>query len=149
MRIGSFSFLVGCFFAVSGFPAHGEDWPQFRGPSLSGRSPDTTLPIKWSDTENLGWKAKLPGPGSSSPIVVGKKVFVTCYSSYGTGGSSDEQKNLRRHLVCVDAESGKELWSKSVASMLPEDNFRGFLVQHGYASHTPASDGERVYCFFG
>ena len=27
--------------------------------------------------------------------------------------------------------------------------FRGFLVQHGYATHTPASDGERVYCFFG
>jgi len=149
MRIGSFCFLVGCLFAVSGFPARGEDWPQFRGSGLSGRSKDTTLPTKWSDTENLGWKAKLPGPGSSSPIVVGKKVFVTCYSGYGTGGSTDEQKSLRRHLVCVDAESGKELWSKSVAPVLPEDNFRGFLAQHGYASHTPASDGERVYCFFG
>ena len=63
MRIGSVCLLVGCLFAVSGSPARGEDWPQLRGPSLSGRSPDTSLPTKWSDTENLGWKAKLPGPG--------------------------------------------------------------------------------------
>ena len=74
MRIGSVCLLVGCLFTVSGSPARGEDWPQFRGPGLSGRSPDTTLPTKWSDTENLGWKAKLPGPGSSSPIVVGKRL---------------------------------------------------------------------------
>lgn len=148
MRIASVC-LFGALVALTGSRSRAEDWRQFRGPGLSGRSPDTTLPTKWSDTENLAWKAKLPGPGSSSPIVVGKKVFVTCYSGYGAGGSSDDQKNLRRHLVCVDAESGKELWSKSVAPVLPEDNFRGFLVQHGYASHTPASDGERVYCFFG
>jgi len=149
MRIGAVYSLLGVLAAMSVSPSHAEDWLQFRGPGLSGRSPENILPTKWSESENLRWKSKLPGPGSSSPIVVGKRVFVTSYSGYGVGASSGEQKTLRRHLVCVDAESGKELWSKSVAPVLPEDNFRGFLAQHGYASHTPVSDGERVYCFFG
>ncbi|MBL8795256.1 MAG: PQQ-binding-like beta-propeller repeat protein [Planctomycetia bacterium] len=74
---------------------------------------------------------------------------MTCYSGYGAGGAADDQKSLRRHLVCVNADDGKIVWSKAVAPVLPEDSFRGFLSQHGYASHTPASDGERIYCFFG
>lgn len=147
--MGSIRFLIGFLAAVPLAPARGDDWPQFRGPGLSGRSAGAPLPTRWSDTENLRWKVELPGPGSSSPIVVGNKVFLTCWSGYGVGGSYREQKNLRRHLVCVDVEDGKVRWSKAVAPVLPEDDYRGFLVQHGYASHTPASDGERVFCFFG
>jgi hypothetical protein len=147
VRLSPLLVVLVCSFGLC--PVQGEDWPQFRGSSLSGRSADKTLPTKWSDTENLAWKTPLPGPGSSSPIVVGQRVFITCYSGYGTGKSSDAQKNLQRHLVCVHAESGKIVWSKAVSAVLPEDSFRGFLAQHGYASHTPASDGERVYCFFG
>ena len=126
-----------------------EDWLRFRGPGGLGLSGDTTLPTTWSDSQNLRWKTALPGPGSSSPLVVGKRVFVTCYSGYGVGGSSGEQKDLRRHLVCVDRETGKIVWSKAVPAALPEDTYRGFLTQHGYASHTPVSDGDNVYCFFG
>ena len=87
-----------------------EDWLRFRGPGGLGLSGDTTLPTTWSDSQNLRWKTALPGPGSSSPLVVGKRVFVTCYSGYGVGGSSGEQKDLRRHLVCVDRETGKIVW---------------------------------------
>ena len=31
---------------------------------------------------------------------------------------------------------------------LPEDPFTGYLTEHGYASSTPVTDGERVYVFF-
>src|SRR5262245_3765857 len=50
------------------------DWTQFRGPHGSGVSGETGLPASWSATENIVWRTKLPGPGTSSPIVVGKRV---------------------------------------------------------------------------
>lgn len=128
------------------------DWPRFRGPHGNGVSPDKTpTPVKWSPTENLKWKAKLPGPGVSSPIVVGDKVFVTCYSGYGVNRRDPgSMEDLKRHLVCVDRKTGKILWDKSVKAVLPEDPFRGTGVpQHGYASHSPVSDGKNVYVYFG
>src|SRR6185295_726064 len=48
----------------------GADWPRFRGPNGSGISAETDLPASWSEKEGLLWKAELPGPGSSSPIVL-------------------------------------------------------------------------------
>ena len=60
-----------------------EDWLRFRGPSGSGVSAETdNLPVRWSPSANLAWKAELPGAGVSSPIVVGDRVFLTCYSGY-------------------------------------------------------------------
>ena len=54
------------------------DWTRFRGPNGAGVSTDQDpLPTNWSGTRNLQWKVPLPGPGSSSPIVVGDKIFVT------------------------------------------------------------------------
>ena len=127
------------------------DWPRFRGENGTGIATDAgSLPTKWSPTENLKWKVALPGPGSSSPIVVGDKVFVTCWSGYGTDRQAPgDQSQLRRHLVCLDRETGTTLWDKSIEPVLPEDDYRGMFTQHGYASHTPTSDGQRVYAYFG
>lgn len=127
-----------------------EDWPQFRGPSGTATSRTSQPPRTWSDSENLRWKCELPGAGSSSPIVVGDRVFVTCYSGYGLpDGEAGDLRNLQRHLVCVNRVDGKVLWSQHVAGELPEDAYQGFLTEHGYASNTPVCDGQRVYCFFG
>ncbi len=126
------------------------DWPQFRGPEGSGASIDATIPLEWSDTKNLSWKTRLPGPGSSSPIVVGDRVFVTCYSGYGTEDArSGDIRELKRHLVCLNRIDGNVAWTVDVAAVVPEDRFHGYLTEHGYASHTPVSDGEAVYAFFG
>ena len=126
------------------------DWAQFRGPSASGLSADSKLPKTWSDTSNLSWKVELPGPGSSSPIVFGERVFVTCYSGYGVPKSNGgDLKSLQRHLVCVDRTNGQIRWTKTVAGKLPEDGYQGYITEHGYASGTPVADDERVYCFFG
>jgi hypothetical protein len=127
----------------------GDDWLRFRGPNGSGIS-DSHLPTTWSESENLRWKAKLPGFGSSSPIVVGSRVFVTCYSGYGTGErGAGRVDGLRRHLVCVDRQTGQIHWTRTIDGGSPEDDFNGYLTEHGYASNTPTSDGERVYVFFG
>lgn len=138
--------------AIGNFAVAG-DWTRFRGPNGSGVSEDTTpTPVKWSPTENVKWKVALPGPGSSNPIIVGDKVFVTSWSGYGTdrsnrgGGSQDD---LKRHLTCLDRKTGKTIWDKTVKPYLPEDQYGGMFAEHGYTTHTPVSDGERVYVFFG
>src|SRR5918992_3146109 len=63
--------------AFSFAPLRAEHWPHWRGPSASGVSPERQLPVRWSDTENIAWKAPLRGLGISSPIVWGDHVFVT------------------------------------------------------------------------
>jgi outer membrane protein assembly factor BamB len=131
--------------------ATASDWSRFRGPNGSGISTDTApLPVTFGEKENLKWKFKLPGPGSSCPIVVGNDVFVTCWSGYGTSRQNPgNMSDLKRHLVCIDRRNGKERWSRAVDAVLPEDRFGGMFAEHGYATHTSVSDGERVYVFFG
>ena len=127
----------------------GTEWPRFRGPDGSGiAAADAKPATTWSAASHLQWKTPLPGPGSSSPIVAGSRIFITCYAGYGDG-SGDDQAKLVRHLVCLERSSGKLLWDKTVAAELPEDPYSGFLTEHGYASSTPVTDGERVYVFFG
>ena len=126
------------------------DWPRFRGPDGAAVSVETNLPVTWSDTENLKWKAPLPGPGSSSPILSGERVFVTCYSRYGIDRRNPgKPEDLKRHLLCLNAADGKTIWKRTVDAVLPEDPYQGYLREHGYASSTPVADGQRVYVFFG
>jgi outer membrane protein assembly factor BamB len=138
-------------FALFLVPALAGDWPGFRGPGSSGVSDEANLPAKWSDTENLVWKLDLPGFGSSSPIVWGDKVFVTCYTGYGVDRRNPgNQQDLARHLLCIDRKAGKVLWDKEVKAKLPEQEYPGrFMAQHGYASSTPTTDGEHIYDFQG
>lgn len=126
------------------------DWPQFRGPEGLPVAVARDIPTRWNAEEHVVWKTALPGPGSSSPIVVGNRIFVTCYSGYGIEPDNPgEIKNLKRHLVCIDARDGHVLWQKAVPAALPEQPFEGFVTLHGYASSTPVSDGQAVYVFFG
>jgi len=142
--------LATAIMAVAAGPLLASDWPRFRGPDGMGISGDENLPLTWSETENLKWKTPLPGPGSSSPIVLGKRVFITCYSGYGTDSSNPgSQEDLKRHLLCINRSDGKIVWSKTVDPVLPEDPYRGYIREHGYASSTPITDGQHIYVYFG
>ncbi|MDC0274540.1 PQQ-like beta-propeller repeat protein, partial [Planctomycetaceae bacterium] len=143
------SFVILFFF---GMLAEGADWARFRGPNGAGAvSSSDEIPTQWSSDANLAWKTPLPGPGASSPIIVNGKVFVTCYSGYGLARDNPgEIENLVRHLVCIDMKTGEKLWQKNVEVSLPEDPYTGIgVTAHGYASHTPVSDGKKIYAFFG
>jgi outer membrane protein assembly factor BamB len=137
--------------AALAMPSSAADWMQFRGPGGSASSEETGLPVTWSDDENLVWKTKLPGLGSSCPVTVGERIFLTCYSGYGESQEDPgEQKDLMRHVVCLDRKTGKIAWQKDLEPQLPESQYgTGNNGWHGYATSTPASDGQRVYVFFG
>ena len=130
--------------------AQDNEWNRFRGPNGSGIVPESDVANEWSSDKNLKWKVELPGPGSSSPIVQGDRVFVTCYTGYGLNAKDPGNRaDLKRHLLCFDRESGKELWRAAVDSDGDEDEYKGFITDHGYASSTPVSDGKHVFGFFG
>ena len=151
-HLANFCILATCMVSCFGTFVSGDDWPRFRGPFGSGVASDSdSLPSEWSAEKNLAWKSPLPGPGASSPIVTGNKVLVTCYSGYGLDRKQPGSiENLKRHLICFDLSSGKQLWQKGIKAFLPEDPYdKSGVSSHGYASHTPVSDGQNVYCFFG
>ena len=135
--------LLGC------VQVNAQDWPQFRGPDGDGKSL-SVAPAKWSSSSNLKWAVELPGQGVSSPIVVGEDVFVTAFSRPGPKEqSSADAAKILRSLVCVARKSGEIKWQRLLESPVAEDRYEGFLTDHGYASSTPVSDGQRVFAFFG
>ncbi|MGI9519177.1 MAG: PQQ-binding-like beta-propeller repeat protein, partial [Pirellulaceae bacterium] len=109
-----------------------------------------SVATEWSSDNNIKWKMELPGPGSSSPIIVGDKVLVTCYTGFGVDRENPgEPAELERHLLCFSAATGEEMWRATVDSSSDEDAYTGFIVEHGYASSTPVSDGKHIFTFFG
>lgn len=117
--------------------APAENWPGWRGPGHDGVSPEKGLPAHWSATENVRWKAELPGAGVSTPVVWGARVFVT---------ASDGRLGDRLHLLCFHRDSGKELWhTRFFGSAASEGQF----APGGMAVPTPATDGKRVFALFG
>jgi outer membrane protein assembly factor BamB len=112
------------------------DWPAWRGPTGDGIAPaGQSPPVTWSETENVVWKAKVPGRGHSSPTVFGDRVFIA---------TAEEDKQLQA-VLCFDRSTGDPLWRTDVHS--------GGLDKKGnekttQASSTVACDGERLYINF-
>src|SRR5215467_7035080 len=76
-RVFASLFLVPWAFAA------GPEWPGFRGPYSNPSAINSNLPDKWSKTSNIEWTATLPGLGWSSPIVVGRNIFLTTVTTDG------------------------------------------------------------------
>ncbi len=145
-----FPLIACCLASLLTVPLHAEDWPRFRGPQGNGVTTGNA-PEKWSATENIRWRVELPGAGSSSPIVTGSKVFLTCYSGYGLSNTTPgEPQSLRRHALCLDLETGKLLWSHIAEPTGPQTPYQGrYITTHGYASSSAVTDGQHVYFFLG
>ena len=127
-----------------------DDWPRFRGPNGQGRATAVDLPTTWSDTENILWKLELPGPGASSPIVFGDRVYLTCYSGYGVDKDDPgDVAMLQRHLLCVNRNTGETVWTVEEPDNACAGELGGFVGLHGYASSTPVTDGTAIYTFYG
>jgi len=142
------------------------NWPQWRGPDGQGISVEKGLPDEWSDKKNVKWKTPIEGRGHSSPIVWGKKIFlttaldgdvvpgrpagVTHKLSDGTEFVHPDAvgANLKHtfKVLCIDRDSGRILWER-VAYEGPVYDSRHRKAS--FASSTPATDGKFVFAFFG
>jgi len=127
-----------------------QDWPQFRGPTGTNvvDSGTDSIPSEWSATKNLIWKTPLVGRGTSSPVIWGDRIFVTSYSGYGESKETPgDRSNLKRHFICLNKTDGETLWSKTLPSTHMVSSYANFVAHHGYASHTPVTDGRAFYVY--
>jgi outer membrane protein assembly factor BamB len=134
-----------------------DNWPQFRGPHAGVAVDDPVLPDAWTPTENVVWKVDVPGMGWSSPIVWGDHVFLTSVVNSDTteppkpglyfGGERPASKAAHRWIAYdIDFKTGAVRWQKEVRAGAPPGPRH---LKNSYASETPATDGERVYVYFG
>ena len=135
--------------------------PRFLGARQPVEGAASIPPEHWSATENVVWKTDVPGLGWSSPIVWNGKVIVT--TCVNTGATVEPRKGLYledvdankypkpkdKHewrVVCLDLTSGKVVWNEIAAEGIPA---KPHHIKNTLASETPATDGERIYAYFG
>jgi outer membrane protein assembly factor BamB len=139
------------------------NWPQWRGSDGNGISAAAGLPTEWSDSKNIRWKTAIPGRGHSSPIVWGKRVFLTTSVEGPIIPGAEAVRHIRRgeeyrhpdsegadhsyalKLFCLEVETGKLIWEKIVYEGTVYDNRH---KKNTYASTTPATDGKYIYLSF-
>jgi outer membrane protein assembly factor BamB len=119
--------------AISASCVFAADWAQWRGPNFNGSTDEKDLPASWSKTENVVWRASLPGQSGSTPVIWDDSVFVS---------SPDSSKNL--HLLCLNRKDGTVRWQKQVAS-----GDRNAGPRSNMSSPSPVTDGKVVVAMYG
>jgi outer membrane protein assembly factor BamB len=168
----SFS-ATGLLVALLAIVGHAADWPHWRGPGATGVAPDPKLPLRWSATENIAWKARIAGVGVSTPIVSGDRVFVTSQIGAGVkrpgnhprlvqgsdaaaqgeralggdvaGGDADRSKTAFV-VEAFNRADGKRVWERRIeatGTLTPVHD------KHNLATPSPVTDGKLVYAWFG
>ena len=123
-----------------------QDWTKFRGPTGDGHVTVKSIPLKWSDTENVKWKVSVPGKGWSSPVISKGKIYLTSAVAEGDNqDAADVSRELR--VICYDSSNGKEIWDTKVFEQKPLK--RPIHHKNSHASPTPIIEGGKVYVHFG
>jgi outer membrane protein assembly factor BamB len=108
-------------------------WPQFRGPNSSGIG-EGKPPVNFGPNQSVRWKTAV-GPGLSSPVIWEGRIFLTEF----------DRTNKQLATLCIDRRTGKILWRRAVSPGQIEE----VHAISSPAGSTPATDGERVYVYFG
>jgi outer membrane protein assembly factor BamB len=121
--------------SFAGAAANGDKvwWPQFRGPNSSGLG-GGRAPVHFGPDQNVLWNTPV-GSGLSSPIIWEGRIFLTEF----------DRATRQLATLCIDRHTGKILWRRTVA---PEQ-IETVHELSSPAGATPATDGERVYVYFG
>lgn len=130
MKTASISLCLFCL--LGSIAARPANWPAWRGPLGDGVCEEKNLPTHWSDAENVKWRAPLPEPGNSTPIVWGDRIFLT------------QAVGDRRTLMCFQRSDGALLWQAGVTTTEKEPTHQA----NPYCSGSPVTDGERVIASF-
>lgn len=109
-----------------------DNWGSWRGPTSNGISTEKNVPVQWSKEKNVAWRAELPGPAGSTPVVWDDQIFLT----------SVEGESLL--LLCFGTD-GKEQWRRKIGK--GNKDVRG--DEGNSASPSPITDGKHVWSFMG
>lgn len=128
-------YLLSFFFLsfISTSTVNGADWTGFRGGSAQGVSPEKNLPTVWAPETNVVWKIAPLGWGSSSPTVVGDRIYLT---------SQTDDTGL--HVIAIERKTGEIVWKTKVGAGKMKSN-----ELQNMATPTPVSDGKRIWALYG
>ena len=163
IRILATTMLIGSTLAAT---TNADNWAHWRGPTGNGVAPNGNPPTHWSATENVKWKAPIPGKGSGSPVIWEGFVFVVSAvptasqpstpaasaqppqrrNQFQRGAPRGPLPNLDFKLFCFDRETGKLLWQRTAITATPHQETHS---TNGFASASPCTDGSHVYAHFG
>ncbi len=142
-------------------PSIAKNWHQWRGPQANGVSRTANPPLEWSEDQNIRWKVAIDGNGSSTPIIWGNQVFLlTAINTKKVDQSLPKPEDQPKRVfgitypnttyqfvvLCLDRTTGKELWRRTATEGIPHEGHHG---DNDFASASPTTDGERLYCWFG
>jgi len=122
--------------------ASAQDWPNWRGPNHDGSSAVEGLPTDFDTATKVRWSTELPGPGASTPVVVGERIFL----------SSTDPETRTLIALCLDRNTGAVLWRRDASSGYQPEGAGSPTVLHdrsNYASPSACVDESRVFFFFG
>src|SRR6185503_7863656 len=133
-----FPFVLGA--VLYTFPVQA-DWPEFRGPHGDGHVPGKSvgLPLHWSETNNVKWKAEIPQQGISAPIVLNGQVWLTSATADGHDF----------FVICVDADTGKVRFNEKIFHSDNPESLGNGKGMNTYATPTAVVEPGRVYVHFG
>ena len=115
------------------------NWPGFRGPEGIGWGYHTDVPTEWDGPsgQNILWKIPIPHPGFNSPIIWGKRIFLS---------GADRRTQV---VYCIDADSGEILWQTELNDIPGSPERRPQVTEDtGFAAPTMTTDGTRVFALF-
>jgi len=124
--------LIGLVTTVGLIPAAAGQWPQWRGPDGAGVSDATGLATRWDATTNVRWRLALPGPGPSTPVVWGDRIFLTA-------AAGDDL------VLMAISTAGKEIWRRRLA----DGNKVIRSGESNMAAPSPVTDGEHIWVLLG
>lgn len=135
-RHGAFGSALAIGFLLVSAAGADEAWPEFRGPTGQGHATGP-VPLHWSATSNVVWKAAVPGQGWSSPVYRDGKLYLTTAVMEG---------ELSLRALCLDPKDGKILWNTEVFAPKTEAKIHN---KNGRSSPTPIIEKDRLYVHFG
>jgi len=152
---GMFRFL----WLFAALPLLAQDWPQWRGPTGDGISPEKNLPLRWSKSENIAWRTPLKGMGTSTPVIWGDLILLTSQLGDGPfeGRSRDfedaavarrtgESRQVRFAVQAFHRRDGKLAWEYTFDA---DGALQPVHIKHNLASPSCVTDGKLVYAWFG
>ncbi len=149
---------------IGWLPAAHADWLEFRGSDANGHANTSSLPSRWSETENVSWKTAIAGRGWSSPVVAGDSIWLT--TAVETTYTEAEKEEYRKEklkgnplakemeilksislvAIEVDLASGKVLKEIPLTAV---DDPPSVHSLNSFASPTPIWSQGKLFCHFG
>lgn len=135
------------------------NWPRWRGPRMNGVAQDANPPVDWSESKNVVWKIRLPGHGSSTPILWDERLYVlTAVRVDGleppipphARGASDRppagESAQEFRVLAIDRATGRTIWERTAGKATPHE---GKQENNSYASASALTDGAHLWAYFG